>query len=551
MATKETEIVRLDASTLNLANNTVIPGDVSTAVNGMWYNFVKSGNGIINGLVETMVDSSGRRKRVILPRPSIANATGFPTTVTNYRSSSPVRAGHYWDKTNQFYTYVIRTIPDGAIYADSTAIQTGISRLDPVGGDVQVGFTEFYDGTNFYLVFANATARPYYISTSNVVTQIADVDCPSGAGTCPYPVYMDGALFVAKNNLIHNSEFGAIATWPGYSRALEQYPGNVLALAKHKNSIVAFTAKAIEFFYNAGYSGTSPLARQETYASRVGIWTGSNNQKAFVELNDEIFFISVNNGTNIGLSKISNFKIQKVSTPYIDKILRTITLGGSNLMSVAGFNYVGHTIILITHYNSNKNSVTLVYDATEDFWSVWTQRLDSTVGEPSFQFDRAVDDEYVNAFFYEHTTTTTNGLIYGWFGNGGQLHSFVHDATTSTTFANNASPHYDYGSTDYPVDFRVQYSDVDFGTANQKHLKRLFVVNLHNASSGTRPDISVYVNNSSEITDYPPAIVVPSFGDSLATNLSTGRKFTITLEWSAGYWSSFDGLELQYNMGEQ
>lgn len=551
-AGQETKKTRIDGRVLNFANNTHIIGDVASGGSNPLYNYLKYGNVLFNGYVEQGLTPENQKILRILPRPIAIGTGSFPATITSYRSTFAVRNAYFWPQTGETYTYVIRTTPDGAIFrsGSGTAISTGLARFDPSGAlDVQVGATEFYDGTNYYLVFGNATARPYYINTSNTVTQIADVDCPSGTGTSPYIVYMDGALFVAKNNSIHNSEFGSITNWPGYSRALEQYPNNILALAKHKNHIVAFTKYSMEFFYNAGYSGTSPLSRQESYASRVGLWsgTGIKNQKMFLEINDDIFFLSTNHETEIGVSKLSNFRLKKVSTPFIDQILK---FSAANHCSISGFNHRGHTFICVQIYMSSVDaSTTLVYDATEDFWSVWGQRLNSTPGTSTYAF--STGGPRINGFAYDYFTTDYNGVVSGFHAFSGEQHTIAQGSVVNSALGTNATPHFDYLSSSYPVDFLLRVSDIDFGSALNKHLKKVFILDLQNATSGTRPNISLYIYNNSYKNSTPTAITLPSYDDSMATNLSTGRKFVLEFQWDSGFWQSMNGLELHYNEGEQ
>lgn len=575
MATTETRIELIPASQ-NLGDNASIVGVENTSHSGPFH-AIKYGGLNINTLTETVQDYKGSKIQRVIPRPIItgtpSNSGGFPSAVTTgagdtLASTWAVRMAKRWSYNNQIISYVMTNGSTGSVYTGPTPI-LGTRVLNgltaPTG---QVGGTDFFDGTNQYFVVSWADARPYYISTGGVATQIADVDCPSGAGTSPHIVYLDGALFIAKNNAIHNSEFGAITNWPGYSRTKEQYADIILALAKHRNSIVAFGRTSIEFFYNAGYSGVSPLNRQETYATKLGLFDTGSVLPAFVEAGDDLVFLGETVSNEVGLYKISNFKLQKVSTYHIDRILNTYSVTAGNNKGNIHVSYLpfrGHNLILVQCDESGWTStsitcLTLVYDINENKWGVWTARNTSSAGTKSFNVGETAGTEYIQNFPFDfffggrgfgggHTLTTIHTQLGDEFA--------LEDASMGGTTTTDASSLVDYdesATTSYPVDFLVRTPTILLGNHKQKHIKRLFLSGIESRNSGTRPDINVYVFTSSFKEDsgsYPTPITLASYDDPQSTNLSTGRKFIIECQWSGGYWSSFNGLELHYNEGEQ
>jgi hypothetical protein len=431
--------------------------------------------------------------------------------------------------------------------------------------------TDFWDGTNYYAVYANGATRPYYITTGGVLTQIADVDCPTTAYS-PYCVYMDGALFIAKGNTIYNSEFGSITNWPGYFRTKEQYPDQIIALAKHHNSIVAFGASSTEFFFNAGYSGTSPLNRQESYSSKISVVPLLGGVHA--EMDDKIFFIGGHGNTDCYI--LENFRFRKVSTPFISRLInfyinRLIPGGfGIPVINVTAIKIAGHSLFLVvpndnppssgTFLGNEEITPTLVYDVEEDMWSCWSARNIYNNGLTSVDFGNADGTIHVNPFPLMKIQRDPGG--YGHFGmhygstEGASGIFRVFQKPGGLLGASDNSTFYDYDDSDFPIDFCIRTPEIDFGNRKQKHLKKIFVNNFVDdwrQQNSTTINLYVFTSNNKQGVGntYPNPIVLSSNDDTWATNLSTGRKFICEVHWSGSTITSVDEFEFHYNEGEQ
>jgi len=576
---RQTQIARIPAG-VNMAHNPVTIGTPEqTVAEGLEPRWLKYGGLLINGLAESYEDpQTGKRERRWIPRPIIsARASG--TAITPKYVTRNVRGLWHWDyggSSPMDFAFIETNATGGEIRRNTGA--TGIFSTALVTGlttgiqSLEAGGTAAWDGTNRYFVISEAASRPYYINSSFTATQIADTDCPSGTGTSPYIAYMDGALFVAKNLQIHNSEFGSLTNWPGYSRTKEQYPEDIQALVKHHNSIVAFGKSTTEFFFNAGYSGTSPLNRQEAYASRIGLavlGTGGQNITLYTEIDDKVYFLGRSTGQGevreVGLYVLDNFKIKNLSTPYITTMLG---LAPYQIGPITNMKYRGHSLVLMSvrasfiafgiapttagQGNLDQTDLvefTLVYDIGEDYWSIWTARHPTSLTTKSFNVGETSGNNYSQMFPLEYLVA-----------NGGSYTGIHTDTLDTYTVQSNLpagwSPAYtlnDYQESTCNIDFLIRYPTLDFGSMKEKSISKAFMVGLQNYDSGTPADINTYVFNSvyKESTGaYPTAIATKSYDDSMLTNLSTGRKFIIEQQWSGGTVTGIDSLELHVVDGE-
>lgn len=189
-------------------------------------------------------------------------------TVTVGSSGDICRGMYVWEKTiGTTYYFVVNT--DGVnskVYTSTTGLAaswTAVTTL-PTNGTGVVRFTEFIDSTNTKkLVLVDGTDG--YVFTSNAAgTRIVDADFPTPH--VPFPVFMDGYLFLAKAGTgdIYNSDLNDPAVWTaGSFISSELYPDDIQALVKVNNYILAIGQYGSEYFYDAANATGSPLARIE------------------------------------------------------------------------------------------------------------------------------------------------------------------------------------------------------------------------------------------------------------------------------------------------
>ena len=571
---KTTNVVRIPSG-VNMAHNPFTFGNTESYTTTLTPSFLKYGGLLINGLAESYEDPmTGKTMKRWIPRPVLGNPFSTAANGTSLNNGDNVRGVGYWSFAELAFVYTTEATNNGVLRANVQGSNLTAADIEITGqsttDDTWMGNTEFWDGTNNYFVSSIGLVRPWYTTTSVVTAQIADTDCPSGSGTSPYIAYLDGALFIAKNNKIHNSEFADITAWPGYSRAMEQFPSRNIALARHKNSIVSFGFTGTEFFFNAGYSGTSPLNRQESFANPITLHNPFLfNTKTFAEQGDQIFFLGGDNyhqtSYQVGFYKIDNFKVKKLSSYYIDKLLQ----GASFLGPVSSFYYDGHllTSIVVRLDNSTAFDIgassrsqtsniefSLIYDDTENVWSIWTARYPSTQTTKSFNIGESSGTNYSQSFGLDFIVNSSRHLAFGYHADTRNNYILQSPHLPIATSGSISAPVYkDYSDANADVDFMIRYQTIDFGSMKDKYISKAYLTGLQNLDSGTPADINMYVFNSiyKESTGaYPTAIAMKSYNDSVANNLSTGKKFIIEKQWSGGTVAGMDALELHVIEGE-
>jgi hypothetical protein len=237
--------------------------------------------------------------------------------------------------------------------------------------------------------------------------------------------HMDGFAFILdQSNKIWNSDSNSLANWTNTSFLSKQIVYDTpVGLAKLNNQILAFGATTVEVFYNAGNATGSPLAPIKTLSKKIGLivpnpfaifLTGMGHYYCTIAGN--IFFIGREAGRLAAASLYSydgqNF--EKVSTPYIDKILAQEIVASSfysvNTMSIFGD---GAVAILLTSPNATSQRWLMFVPKYRE-WFEWTSTVFSPVndGQNYLTCTTSTKDK-VNAF-----TTSDNwqdaGTSYNW-----------------------------------------------------------------------------------------------------------------------------------------
>lgn len=192
----------------------------------------------------------------------------------------------------------------------------------------------------------------------------------------PQPMFIDGYVFLAKTNTseVYNSLLGEFDAFEdGQFILAAQFPGDIKALTKQQNYIMAVKDDSVEYLYNAGNASGSPLSRSTQAITQLGC-----NQRSTVQtLEDDVIFVGKGAGGGFGVWRINGFKETKVSTEYIDKFINEeLGLYGNTALSAdylvgAVVRLDGHSFYIISERINTKNKRAAVYDPQEKFWSFW------------------------------------------------------------------------------------------------------------------------------------------------------------------------------------
>ncbi|MCI0552830.1 MAG: hypothetical protein L0287_17915, partial [Anaerolineae bacterium] len=209
---------------------------------------------------------------------------------------------------------------------DTYTTQTGF-------GDVADGPGGFCEGlltAGTAFAFVSTTDQSVTIDATPTITVINDTDFP--AAVIPMPVFLDGYVFIASDvagnrRRIYNSVVGTPTSWTatGFTEA-EEGSGSIAALVRHHRSVVALCRDRIEFFKNGAIPApNSPLVRESEHTQYVGCV----NRATVATFGNITYFVGRDNRGRLGVYKLEEYKLTKVSNPSIDLIMRLY--GGVNL----------------------------------------------------------------------------------------------------------------------------------------------------------------------------------------------------------------------------
>ena len=174
----------------------------------------------------------------------------------------------------------------------------------------------------------------------------------------PMPIFMDGYIFLATDKEIYNSELELPDQWRSSSFiSAEMYPDAIVGLARQTNQLVAIGAFSTEFFYNAGNSLGSPLARTDQAVYQGG----GTNKDSIAQAEGILCFVAQSSAGNRYVVAIDGLKPTPISTQPIERIL-------DDEPDVSKF--IGNMIRSKGHllYVVNLSSHTIVYDFTQKMW---------------------------------------------------------------------------------------------------------------------------------------------------------------------------------------
>lgn len=340
----------------------------------------------IEGFTTAVLDGKGMYvKNCIIERyPSGTEYSTQRPTVGVYEDASDTvskikaRGLYYWDAVNALYI-----VNDDTVYKNtySTAVTNTIT-----SGTDRVYMNEL--GIYLFLIDEQDN-KGYYISSAATTTLVVinagvDGDFPPNAGltlAAGVAVLDNYAFVLDTNGTIWQSGNNTVLTWDAleFINAEREEDGGVY-IGKHKDHIVVLGTRTIEFFQNVGNPNASTLQRRDDLSYRIGAVDGNG----VWETEDNIFFLGIEPTGNVGLWKMENYQLEKVSTNQIDTFLTDAKAASSYTILVSGQHLNGHECVFVTIYWLDGNGdphelITLVYNKDKDdkanHWAEWTTTI--------------------------------------------------------------------------------------------------------------------------------------------------------------------------------
>lgn len=448
-----------------------------------------------------------------------------------------VRGMHVWEKTagTIYYFIVVGT----AVYSSTLGIANSFTQVNTLltAGTGPVRFTEYIDDVNTKKLILVDGVEGYVYTTNAAGTKITDVDFPTPH--VPWPVFMDGYLFLAKAGTgdIYNSNLNDPAAWTaGSFLSSELYPDDIQALLKVNNYILAVGTQGCEYFYDAANATASPLARYEGGSLPFG--TQFPNSIA-VNKNTVILIANSNDGES-SLKIIEEFKTRDIVSSFVINTLgQAINAATATYQSILGFflRQKGELFYGLT-YNHTLNTAydderadlypTLVYSFTTGGWT---------------EFRMTTDKRW--PFVFTHSNTT------------GKLRTYTAGTFAGVPFFGTYSGtgQYDTTSQQYQVYEEIRTAVYSFGTLNRKMCFRVGLVYGRTGDSGTSPPDISYTDDDWRTTSTARAFAGKnSDGDGgfpFLTQLGSFRQRGFKLSCTGQGPTVWKRLEVDINKGQQ
>jgi len=279
------------------------------------------------------------------------------------------RAITYWDGNDALYI-----VNNGTLYKNSQS--NSISSALTAGTKK----CKFVLLDTLLCLFDAENNQAFTITTSDVVTEITDVDFPPNQTPAIRlafgSVVLDGYVFVlGENGTIYNSDLEAAGSWNplNFINAERKTDGGSY-IGSHHDHVVALGARTTEFFYNQANTTGSPLGRRQDVSYNIGCSAG----ESVWDIGDRLFFVGTNESGSLGVYTLEKFQIRKISTSTIDSFLtQAIVKDGYEVIGsgLAAQGHMFYTLTLHTTPGDISPEITLVFDDASGLWGDWKTGL--------------------------------------------------------------------------------------------------------------------------------------------------------------------------------
>lgn len=350
-------------------------------------------------------------------------------------------------------------------------------------------------------------------------------------------VFMNGYLFaLSSDGKIYNSSAGgAITTWNATDYLTpEVYPDLAEYIDIHRNHLVAFSRNSVEFFYDGGIEIGSPLVRQESYVSRVGILRTGKAGASTARIGDDIYFIGRSTYDSYNLYRIRDFRVELIDNQYFQNVFNYQD-SSSTYQQIYGIQSViinNNPMIVI----SGSLGYETIYYPDEDCW--WQIRTNGDAGRGLTQ---------VNTDFPGELYRISGSVFPPSPGSPARTRILCRDPNSG-----NSVKFYCPAIDTSPSLQADMYTEVvDFGIDYYKHLARIDAVGDYGDNT-----LTLYVNQTPNYgqtytsalpTRQPSAI---GYGRNASWyNIGAVRRFSMQLKMVGTTPAFHKGFDIEYNVG--
>lgn len=232
----------------------------------------------------------------------------------------------------------------------------------------------------------SSVQRVYYSNAIATWTEITDADFTALVHRGKME-HMDGFAFILEaQNRIFNSDTNSISSWVASNFITKQIVQDTpVGLAKLNNQIIAFGEDTVEMFYNAGNATGSPLLPIRHLHQRIGLVAprvDGDGGHYYCTIGDRIYFVGRAAGgiKTAGVFAYNGSVMEKISTPYIDKILSELASSTTAFSSVNSMGFHGKMAvsILLTVPNDTAPRWLMFFPEWKE-WFEWTSTIFNSI----------------------------------------------------------------------------------------------------------------------------------------------------------------------------
>lgn len=293
----------------------------------------------------------------IRKRPGITNASNPPGVEAAGMGVT------FWNNANY-------SIFAGKLYKEGALVASG---LDTTGGIYSFSQTK---GATPKLLMQNGVMAYTYEDIGGLSANLHSIDATYPEYTNKGWAYLGGATYVMQR-YFGTSTTSAII-WGSVINSVDQpgdwdpldfitaqiEPDSGVYLTKQLVYVVALKQWSTEIFFDAGNAVGSPLAPVQGSKQSYGCASQDSVQR----IDDVLFWLSTNEGSQIQVAMMQRLTLSIISTPAIDRLLKDADLSAGQVMSWR-LKVDGHSFYVVTVKSIN---LTLAYDSVENRWHQWT-----------------------------------------------------------------------------------------------------------------------------------------------------------------------------------
>jgi Phage stabilisation protein len=197
----------------------------------------------------------------------------------------------------------------------------------PSSSTSPIYFTETQYGATTAVILHQPGATGQLWTIANGAPSVATLVTSAWVSTSTVgaPVALDTTLYTMSITGNQTAIQGSALSDPTTFTALNSinaylYPDFGVTLAKFRNQLVCFKEESTEFFYDAANPTGSPLAR----ISEAALQIGCASAPSVVPIDENLLWMSKDQNGGLGFHMLGSQGVQKISTPFIDRILASV-----------------------------------------------------------------------------------------------------------------------------------------------------------------------------------------------------------------------------------